>query len=197
MNRNINRQLLAIAGKLATVTWKAKPATFAAATRVHGVPGRFQRDAAGVGVASNGSFRRRPDGDSAGKIRRQGHPRLAAQPRAAARGKLCSPSWKPCVPARQGTLRERAWLHFKSGRVTYVRVRPGPNDLWRDVMFTLLRNGGKTKLDTVLEVVRVARPDDAVYVSGRGWMTVGDLSWDMDSTARDGVRSGAVDGQSR
>jgi hypothetical protein len=64
-------------------------------------------------------------------------------------------------------------------------------------MFTLLRNGGKTKLDTVLEVVRVARPDDAVYVSGRGWMTVGDLSWDMDSTARDGVRSGAVDGQSR
>ena len=64
-------------------------------------------------------------------------------------------------------------------------------------MFTLLRNGDQTQLDTLIEVVRLAHPDDAVYVSGRGWMTVGDLSWDMDSTARDGVRSGAVDGQSR
>jgi hypothetical protein len=62
-------------------------------------------------------------------------------------------------------------------------------------MFTLLRNGDPTELDTVLEVVRVAHPDDAVYVSGRGWMAVGDLSGDMDGTARSGARSGAVDGQ--
>jgi len=64
-------------------------------------------------------------------------------------------------------------------------------------MFTLLRNGDHTQLDTLLEVVRVARPDDAVYVSGRGWMTVGDLSWDMDTRTGDGARSGAVDGQAR
>jgi hypothetical protein len=37
-------------------------------------------------------------------------------------------------------------------------------------------------MDTRLEVVWVARAEDPVYVTGRGWMTVGDLSWDMDDT---------------
>ena len=46
-------------------------------------------------------------------------------------------------------------------------------------MFTLLGKGGQTELDNLLEVVRVARTDDPVYVSGHGWMTVGDLRWDM------------------
>ena len=64
-------------------------------------------------------------------------------------------------------------------------------------MFTLLRNGDQTQLETLIEVVRLAHPDDAVYVSGRGWMTVGDLSWDMDTTVGDNARSGAVNVQAR
>jgi hypothetical protein len=64
-------------------------------------------------------------------------------------------------------------------------------------MFTLLRNGDPTQMDTLLEVVRVARPEDPVYVSGRGWMTVGDLSWDMDDTFGDHARSDVVTGQAR
>ena len=64
-------------------------------------------------------------------------------------------------------------------------------------MFTLLRNGDQTQLDTLLEVVRVAGPDDPVYVSGHGWMTVGDLRWHMDTAAHDKVRPGAVNGQAR
>ena len=36
-------------------------------------------------------------------------------------------------------------------------------------MFTLLHDADQTQLDTLLEVVRVARPDDPVNVSGRGW----------------------------
>jgi xanthine dehydrogenase molybdopterin-binding subunit B len=50
-------------------------------------------------------------------------------------------------------------------------------------MFTLLRNGNETHLDTLLDVVQIAHADDPVYVPGRGWMTVGDLRWDMDTTA--------------
>ena len=64
-------------------------------------------------------------------------------------------------------------------------------------MFTVLRNGDPTQLDTILEVVRVAHPEDPVYVSGRGWMTVGDLRWDMDATVADHARSGIVTGQPR
>ena len=64
-------------------------------------------------------------------------------------------------------------------------------------MFTLLRNGDQTQLDTLIEVVRLAHPDDAVYVSGRGWMTVGDLRWDMDAPVGDHARSGIVTGQAR
>ena len=62
-------------------------------------------------------------------------------------------------------------------------------------MFTLLRNGDQTQLDTLLEVVQVARADDPVYVPGRGWMSVGDLRWDMTADAE--ARSGTVDGQTR
>ena len=64
-------------------------------------------------------------------------------------------------------------------------------------MFTLLRNGDQTQLDTLLEVARVARADDPVYVPGHGWMTIGDLRWDMDTTAHDKVGSGTVNGQAR
>ena len=52
-------------------------------------------------------------------------------------------------------------------------------------MFTLPRNGDQNDLDTVLEVAQVAHPDDPVYVSGRGWMTVGDLRWGMDTATGD------------
>ena len=62
-------------------------------------------------------------------------------------------------------------------------------------MFTLLHVGDQTHLDTLLEVVRVARPDDPVYVPGRGWMTVGDLRWDM--TADAAARSGTVNGRTQ
>jgi hypothetical protein len=64
-------------------------------------------------------------------------------------------------------------------------------------VFTLPSNGDQTNLDTVLEVVRVAHPDDPVYVSGRGWMTVGDLRWDMDTTTGDNPRDGAATGRPR
>ena len=57
-------------------------------------------------------------------------------------------------------------------------------------MFTLLRNGDQTQLDTILEVVQAARADDPVYVPGRGWMSVGDLRWEM--TADAAALSGTV-----
>ena len=59
-------------------------------------------------------------------------------------------------------------------------------------MFTLLHDGDQTQLDTLLEVVRVARPDDPVYVPGRGWMTVGNLSWDMTGNTEARSGSGSV-----
>ena len=62
-------------------------------------------------------------------------------------------------------------------------------------MYTLLRNGDQTHLDTLLEVVQAAHPDDPVYVPGRGWMTVGDLRGDMDTDTE--ARSGTVNGQTR
>lgn len=62
-------------------------------------------------------------------------------------------------------------------------------------MFTLLRDGDQTQVDTLLEVVLVADPQDPVYVFGRGWMTVGDLRWDMNTTAGDGPRSAAANGR--
>ena len=52
-------------------------------------------------------------------------------------------------------------------------------------MFTLVTNtGGRTQLDDLTEVLRVACTDDPVYVTGRGWMLVGDLRWDMTSESR-------------
>jgi hypothetical protein len=48
-----------------------------------------------------------------------------------------------------------------------------------DRMFTLLNNGDQTEVDDLLDVLKLARPDEPVYVSGRGWMTVGDLRWEM------------------
>ena len=41
-------------------------------------------------------------------------------------------------------------------------------------MFTLLTDGDRSRFDDVL---RIARPDDPVYVATR--MLVGDLRWDM------------------
>jgi hypothetical protein len=46
-------------------------------------------------------------------------------------------------------------------------------------MFTLLTNGDRSRLDDLNDVLRIARPDDPVYVATRGWMLVGDLRWDM------------------
>ena len=46
-------------------------------------------------------------------------------------------------------------------------------------MFTLLTNGDRSQLDDLNDVLRIARPDDPVYVATRGWMLVGDLRWDM------------------
>jgi len=74
-----------------------------------------------------------------------------------------------------------------------LRVQVGRfliNNLWSHIMFTLLHDGDQTQLDTMVQVVRVARPDDPVYVPGRGWMTVGDLRWDMTGAAEAGSDSG-------
>ena len=39
-------------------------------------------------------------------------------------------------------------------------------------------DGGRTEPDDLLDL-RLARPDEPVDVSGRVWMTVGDLRWEM------------------
>jgi hypothetical protein len=42
-----------------------------------------------------------------------------------------------------------------------------------------LTNGDRSRFDDLNDVLRIARPDDPVYVATRGWMLVGDLRWDM------------------
>jgi len=46
-------------------------------------------------------------------------------------------------------------------------------------MFTLLTNGDRSQLDDLNDVLRIARPDDPVYVATRGRMPVGDLRWEL------------------
>ena len=48
-------------------------------------------------------------------------------------------------------------------------------------MFTILRNGDRTEFAELTDVLQEATVDDPVYVPTRGWMTVGDLRWDMAS----------------
>ena len=46
-------------------------------------------------------------------------------------------------------------------------------------MFTVLRNGDPGEFADLTDVLEEAKVDDPVYVTARGWMTVGDLRWEM------------------
>jgi hypothetical protein len=60
-------------------------------------------------------------------------------------------------------------------------------------MFTLLRNGHPCEFADLIDVLEEATADDPVYDTDRGWMTVGDLRWQL-PTGFDGG-SPLVDGR--
>ncbi len=59
-------------------------------------------------------------------------------------------------------------------------------------MFILMRNGERTKFEDLTDVLRIAQADDPVYVATRGWMSVGDLRWNMMAGSANGQPSGDV-----